>query len=419
VIIHTGHRKRRLNLGKTSARRRAIFALIPLLVLATASTFALSRLEKHKVIVTERPDDSILQAPIQLLQKINTNAGEMYHLSVINMDPATFPVRKTPNVPRVVVSGESFARALTYWIRATLKARCPTRRFEIINGGAGGRTPKALVGITEDLLVIEPDVLVVAMGNNEGLHTGAKINDVMHKWVVYRLLKRVLLPDPEFNERPYLMMQDRDADFARIGFEKNLRLIIQAARARHTQTVLCTMPINLRYFDSRLVPDEPLLQRGRELYAQGRFRQAIEMLSNSPQQAWTAKFIGDCLFASGEYSHAKTMYRISVEINPLGRTRPTLNEAVRRICREEKLPIVDLERTLEELSPHGIPAPTLFCDNCHMNWQGYALMAREIVRVMISQGLLGAEADEIPPNWQAVLDAAARPNLCNGPPADH
>jgi hypothetical protein len=410
VIVHTDRHRQKPLRPATGTARRVIFVPIPLLVLAAAATFVLSALEKREVIVTERLDDSVSHAPVQLLEKINTDVGETYRLGATNIDAATLPVRKTPDVPRLLISGESFARALTRWTRATLDARCPTRQFEIINGGAGGRTPDAVVGITEELLAIEPDVLVVAMGNNQGLHTGAKINDVLHQWVVYRLLKRVVLPEPGLNERPYLMVQDRDADAARMSFENSLRSIVQAARTRQARTVLCTMPVNLRYSDPRVVPNDPLLQQGRELLAQGRFREAIETLSNSPQQAWAAKFIGDCLFASGEYGHAKTVYRISVEMNPLGRTRPTLNETVRQVCREEKLPLVDLERTLEKLSPNGIPDPAIFTDNCHLTPRGYSLMAREIVRVLIRQGLLGEGHDDTPPpDWESELDAAAGP----------
>ena len=423
--------------------RRLLFALVPLAALLVAATLILSQLEKRKVIVTERPDDSVLYAPAYPLEKIRNDRGEeMYRLSGYNMLTATIPVRKGPRTCRVVVAGESFILGLPYfnptgnslgcgdipqWVQAELELRYPTWRFEVINAGAGGRTSHGVGEIVEALLEAQPDVVVVATGNNEGVVPVTAFNEIVHRWVVYRLLKKNLLPEPELNNRPYLSVQDSNGDNMRSGFERNIRSMAQAVKAKGVPLVLCTMPINLRFEDPTLVKPDDFIRQGRELYAQGRYQEAIEALSRSAQQGEAAKIIGDCLLAQGKYGHAKTMYKIAVQLNPLNRTRPSLNETVRRICREENLPLVDLEQLVEDQSPHGIPEINLFCDYCHMTWRGYAMVAHEMVQVMISRGLIGAGRDTARfrptieqmiafKHWERLLSPSLKYQGCLTPP---
>jgi lysophospholipase L1-like esterase len=378
----------------------------------------LSLLERRGFVATERIDDSVLHQPVDPLRREQTDRGDVFHFGGYNMQAATFPARKGPNTHRVAVVGESFVLGLPYyvprgrslnygdishWLEAEAEARFPSRRFEVINAGAGGRNSAGVLELVLTMLQVDPDIVIVATGNNEGIIAATAFNEVMHRWVVYRLLKKTLLPEPALNERPYLMVQNEDKDIIRRSFDKNIRSMVRAAKEQHVPIVLCTMPINLRYTNPFLVPRDDALRKGRELFAAGRFPEAIEALSESRQQAWAAKFIGDCLLSQGEFAHAKTMYRISVELNPLNRMRPSLNETLRRISGEEDVPLVDLEQAVEAQSANGIPDPSLFCDYCHMTWRGYELVARTMLNVLIERKLIQGGRDEPLPQ-PAALD---------------
>jgi len=427
---------------KRRVMRRLLFALAPLLVLLAAATLILSQLEKRRVVITERPDDSVMHRPVNLLERVQTDQGEMFRLSGYNIRSATFPVQKAENTGRIVLAGESFVLGIPYrwpdsrdfgfgdipnWVQTELEWRFPARRFEVINAGAKSRNSSGVREIVEALLPVEPDAVVVATGNNEGYIPVTAFNEIAHRWVVYRLLKKELLPEPELNERPYMMVQNPDSAALRANFERNIRAMARAAKEKNVRLVLCTMPINLRYQQPHLAVNDDIIRQGHEMYAQGRYQQAIEVFSRSARQAAAAKLIGDCLYALGEYEHAKIMYQISVEMDPQNRTRPSLNEIVRRVSREENTALADLAQAIDEQSPHGIADVNLFCDYCHMTWRGYYLAAREITRVLVERRLVGAGRDKPRPpptaeemiarrHWEILFNPAAQPGGCIAPP---
>ncbi len=48
------------------------------------------------------------------------------------------------------------------------------------------------------------------------------------------------------------------------------------------------------------------------------------------------------------------------------------------------MPLADLERRAEDLSPHGLPGSNLFVDYCHLNWHGYYEMSQVILDVLLA-----------------------------------
>ncbi len=123
---------------------------------------------------------------------------------------------------------------------------------------------------------------------------------------------------------------------------------------------------------------DPHIQQGHRLRLEGDCTAAIAAYSQSERQGWATKYIADCLLRQKRYDEANAAYKISVQLNPLNRTRPSYNEIVRRMGTREHVFVVDLEAALEAASPTGIPDPDVFFDYCHMKWRGYADMARTI-----------------------------------------
>ncbi len=417
--------------------RRLVFALLPLVVLCGVATLGLSQWELWRGRPIERVDDGALYAPANFLIR----DGDVYRLKHPAIIPQTVTVAKPADTVRFVFVGESYMMGTPYvvaprggigfggipdWTQAKLAARYPSRRIEAINAAAGGVLSQAVVGIAATMLAVRPDFLVVATGNNEGFVPVTGLNDHMHQWVVYRALKRALLSDPSLAQRPYLAPQSPNPDKIQQLFERHIRKIVETAEANGVEVVLCTMPINLRYQDLAPLPDEEALRRGHALMLERRYYQAIAEFAKSRYQARAAAFIGDCLAALGRHKDAQISYKNAAQLNPLNRTRPSLNALLRSIAAEKRLLLADVEKVVEEAAPHGIPDEELFCDYCHMTWRGYELAARTIVQTLIdNQRIAGSPGEPwVEPSaaetiaqrhWEALLDEAYERRMCSRP----
>jgi hypothetical protein len=83
-----------------------------------------------------------------------------------------------------------------------------------------------------------------------------------------------------------------------------------------------------------------------------------------------------------------------VEQLPFNRMRPSHNQYLRDVAKEKNVYLADLEKALENISANNIPREDLFIDFCHMRWQGYYLMAREFLDLILSDKLIQGKAGE-------------------------
>jgi hypothetical protein len=134
------------------------------------------------------------------------------------------------------------------------------------------------------------------------------------------------------------------------------------------------------------------------LYHQGRYDDATEQLETCPDLTRAMRWIGLSLYESGKTELAKAVLEQSVELTPMGRCRPSLNRVVREVAEEyDHVHLVDLESAAQRSSPAGVPGSELFVDNCHMTWEGYALMGEEVRRVLEQTGVGPSWPVEAPP----------------------
>ncbi len=127
---------------------------------------------------------------------------------------------------------------------------------------------------------------------------------------------------------------------------------------------------------------------GLALQTNGQYLEAISEYQKSPEQHFATKLIGECFEAIGEFNKAREFYRISTELLPENRMRPSLNDFLRDLALQERFHLVDLERAAENLSPNQIPGSDLFIDYCHMNWRGYYLMSQELLTAIQGSDLI-------------------------------
>jgi len=419
-----------------SKARRILFALIPLALLLVIATVALNKLEEEDVIDTKRPDDRVayVDGGVLFLKTLN---GRMYWtISDPHLVRSAFPAEKDKNTYRIVIAGGSFAMGSPYvhqdqkipaygdigsWLRAILTLRYPGTNFEVINAGAGAQNServRQIVGILRDAT---PDLVVVAMGNNEGYVPPTVLNEKLHQWIVYRALKKTLLSSPSPEQRPYFAPQDENTAKIEANFQNNVKQIVAETREAGIALGLATLPINWRYFgrgalavtEEMLQPDPPLT-KGDKLCEGKQYDEALASYAESDKPELAAFFTARCLEQKGDYEQAKEYYRAYVQTLPLNRTRPSYNAFVRQIATNEKVLLFDLEKLADDLAPHDIAEPSLFFDYCHLTWQGYYHMADRIARQIAEAGVLPASCGAPRANptmeriirhfgWQALL----------------
>jgi len=404
---------------KRSLVRRLLFAVIPLILLLAVATIVLSALEEKKIIDTERIDDRVAYPPSNWLHKEKTPEGERWRIENEVMVKSSFAMPKPENTLRIVVAGGSFAMGTPYihqnsdhpgyigygdisnWIQAELEMRYPSRTIEVINAAAGAQNSRRVYHTVKELIHAQPDAILVATGNNEGFIPASEINEQLHRWIVYRALKRTLRPGAELAKRSYFMPQHPESKAVEQHFKNNIRAMIKLAQETDAPLLLATLPINLKYegdspgVDHIPFPaDDEFLQNGLLLQQQGKHEEAIEQFQQSNHHAHSAQLIAQSLEQLGRYRQAKEFYKLSVELNPKNRMRPSFNLFLRQICDEYDVMMADFERIAVKNSPHGLPGDELFADYCHMRWRGYYLCAREAVRQMINHDLIDGRFGE-------------------------
>ena len=396
---------------KSEKLRRVIYILIPMIVFFTASSFALRYMEKKGFIDTRRKDDLVAMPPVDFLKVVESPYGDYYKIDSLNMIQSSFAVQKDERTLRIVVTGGSFAMGTPHVIQrvmhkgppptggipdrlcADLQQAFPDREIEVINAAAGSQNSSRVREIVEIMLKADPDILIVATGNNEGFVPPTVFNEALHRWTVYRFLKKAVLTETKIEKRPYFTPQDQATHNIVRQYKENIAAMIDAAKAQGVPLILATLPVNLKYLPIGIpgIKDPEKDERfseGMRLCDAGMHEQAISILAEAADQPFAPYYMARCFEKAGDHPSAKHFYEVGVEQIPCNRMRPSLNDYLRRICAERKTLLADLDEALGALSENGIPTGEHFVDYCHMTKEGYGLMAETIFDLIIQSELI-------------------------------
>lgn len=380
-----------------SRRRRVVFAAAVTVSFFFFATVTVVGLEQLGLIDTIRLDDAVYYPPIGLLRKVRADGQKLWRIRDRQMVTSRFAVNKPSGSVRLVVSGGSFMMGSPYvsgggrgvgyggipsWMEAQLKTRFPNRQFEVINAAAGAQDSSRVREVAKQMISVSPDIMVVGIGNNDGTGPATPFNVPLHRWAVYRLLKSTVSPGIDLDSRRLIPPKSPDSSDNVDRFQRGLTDIVEMTAAANIRLVLVTLPINLRWqsisVNELSKPSDPFLDAGGQLLAAGRVAEAITECEKSKNTAWAARCVGDARYAQGEYEAARRLYRVAVQLHPAG-TRPDFNTFVRQFGGRSHVLVVDAEQLVDRQSRTGIADPDIFFDNCHMVWQGYALVGRAIV----------------------------------------
>ena len=366
--------------------------------------------------------------------------------------PLTFTPRPRPGTKRVITMGESFVFGLGLplaqaWPAQLEQALGPG--VEVLNLGRCGTHAGLLYSIGEAAVSLIPELLILAVGNNEhtmttfyvgwaGRHPVAVFNllDFLSRFQLAGLINAALgspvhlqvewdvtrkqFDDP-VDQRIYAArrrppdlsgFQGRLASFEvtraltdemRLKeqvYRRHLQVMIDLALNQGVKVLLATLPNQLDRapeLSGCHVDDPAVCRRLEGLLAQlrdgrttGRDALIEQAMALDDQLAHVHYARGMALLARQEHEEAVAALRRAVSLDLLPDNTPAINEIIRELADDNDLPLVDLNAWSASLA--GDPrARDLFMDRVHMNARG----SEEVARMVAAKAgaLLGVTID--------------------------
>ena len=353
-----------------------------------------------------------------------------------NLRPNPFAVApaKSADEVRIVVLGESAAAGTpepSYnfgrILERMLRAQFPGHSVNVINAAMRGVNSHILLPVARDCCArLEPDLLIVYMGNNEtvGLHApGPRSGRLTSwrpllrtvQWVRATRLGQLLDPlltglsqentpadqqDDRFFQNHRVAADDPRRNAVYENFRANLVDLCSVARRARAGVILATVPVNLKDFpplgslhraplgDADLLSWQRAFDAGVEDEAAGRHAQALKNYQAAAalddHYAELHFRAARCQFALGRFEAARREFALACDWDALQfRADDRLNDITRQVA--ARLPdggvqLVDAERVFAQTDAEegGSPGDRFFNDHVHPNFDGDYLLARTL-----------------------------------------
>lgn len=339
---------------------------------------------------------------------------------------------KPDGVCRIVVLGESAAMGtpnvafgLPRMLAAVLAQRFPEARFEVVNAAMTAINSHAVRLIARDCAALEPDVVVVYMGNNEvvgpfgpgsvfgsshlGLST-IRANLYVKQFRTAQALESLLSlgrSPSRWRGMEMFVGYEVAADDPRMAavydhFAANLDDIVDVGRRSGAEVVLCTVAVNLRDcppFVSLHRADltDEQRRRWRERFDSGKAAEtAGDPLRAATAYAEAARLDDRhaelcyrracCLLAAGRAEEARVEFVRARDLDALRfRADTRINEIIRKAAQRAErdcgalrtVHLLDAERLFAQhaTSAAGLPGGELFYEHVHLRPEGNYLLA--------------------------------------------
>jgi tetratricopeptide (TPR) repeat protein len=329
---------------------------------------------------------------------------------------------------RIFVLGASAAQgdpdpafSMSRFMDILLERGWPDLDTEVVNLGMTAINSHVVLPIAKASLELDPDLLVVYLGNNEVVgpfgiaegpptvvdrarhlvvrtRIGQLFQGMQYRSAARRGQLRTWQGMEEFLKHEVAIDDPRLEEIYR-QFETNVEGVLQAAGRAGVPVVLCTVAVNLAdsppfgsAHRSDVSPDElhswqSLIDEAWQLAAAGEMAQAFDRFDRAaaidPQHAETVFRRGQALVALGRYAEAREAFSTARDLDTLRfRADSRINAILRELAgRDWPAPVVlaDVAGTADAVSPGGISGGALLYEHVHLNPAGNDLAARTIL----------------------------------------
>lgn len=323
-------------------------------------------------------------------------------------------------VPYVGQGGAFDRGGVTDWMQAMLEASHPHLHPVVLNACAGGLDSLGVSERAKWIQALDPDVLIVLTGNNEG-RCITRTTQLLHRWIVFRALRKLILGDPTPSDHPIHIEMTGEPSVLADQYEANIASVSRTCERSGIPLMLATMPIHYSwsgtvidgvakaYVDRDMGFPRSLdehLELGLSRCEDGDVGGALDAFHGSPEIYLAQIASAQCLTDLGRSDEAWQVYHELIVQHPMGRAFPQLNERLRALARGDRNShLVDVEAAYLRRRPDGLPDSTLWVDNCHMHWRGYGWVAELLVRALVSEGVVPAAGFGAPlaPSLDAIV----------------
>ncbi|MCA9133263.1 MAG: hypothetical protein KDA45_08910 [Planctomycetales bacterium] len=366
--------------------------------------------------------------------------------------PASFQVDKPAKTFRVFALGGSTTQGEPYstetafpeWMRLSLAAAAPGRRYEVINCGGISYASYRVLAILREVLQYSPDLIVVYTGQNEylerrsyeGYYQQSWGNRVLSGLYGLRIVQfaRALTGDvarrqePLANNRTELEqevealldyrggMAQYERGAAWYGpvpqhFRWSLQQMVAACQAVHVPLILVRPVTNLLDCPPLKIQIDPSLspasaEEFEEHWAAAKaaadepadcLPHLQRALAIDSQHAGANFLLGRLQYDQKEYVAARQSLTRAKDndVCPL-RATSAIQDIVSQVASEHQVLLLDAEALFAERSPHGIVGENWLMDHIHPTLAGHQLLGEELARLCFRAGL----APSPPEDWQ-------------------
>jgi tetratricopeptide (TPR) repeat protein len=438
-------RQHRPGRRRAGTRKKIVFALVVTTFFFLALELLLALAGVSPLIDQQDPLVGFAES-LPLFVENESNPAELATATnkLAYFNPQSFPAIKETGTRRVFCLGGSTTFGRPYddstsfagWLREFLPLADPAHRWEVINAGGVSYASYRVAAVSEQLLGLEPDLVIIYTGHNEFLEDVTFPDWKDRSWLlekttllaarsrIFTILYKGLRPSSDSHQQAALPAEvdeilnhtvgpssyERDdlrRDQVIALFQFNLRRMIRLARQHDIAVLLVTPASNLKDFsplksqhrDGLTDQDQ---RRWQELVDQARGMAIGQQWAEAVVYLGQAVAIDDrhadghfqlatALLAEENYAQALVHYRRAREedICPLRSLAP-LVESVREVARMESVPLVDFEHLLaekcRERNGHAIPGNDFFLDHVHPTIESHRMLAEEIIRQLESGG---------------------------------
>ena len=362
-----------------------------------------------------------------------------------------FEVTKPVNCYRVFCFGGSttFGRPYSYetafpnWLQVILQSSDRSTLIEVINVGGVSYASYRIVNLMKEMVNYEPDLFIVYSGHNEFLEertysdilqespSVTQLRALFNRLRTYSFLRSIwvgfqereghagkqkfqmtgevsAILDQSFGLEHYHRDSVKEKSILN-HFRLNLERVYEIAEKDNVDLLFVVPPSNEKDFSpfksefyEQLSPDRKrswyrLYDDGRSKLSHQDYRGALDSFKEAAKidsgHADLRYRAGQCLFAMGRYLAAKHEFVRAGELDvaPL-RSTATVQQIVRDVGRNRAISIIDLVAILESesrrLSGHSILGREFFFDHAHPTVEIHQLLAEELAKALLEDGLV-------------------------------